>query len=207
MCDNLSSSTSNGRVGVSAFTLIEILVTVAIMTVLLSASVPALLSSQRAASLTQTGNTLADAITLARQTAMSKNTFTALLVISKAASGDQKQALIVLEFNSTDNMWKTAGGWVRIPEAATIVDLGSQTSILAPLDLKLDGKNVQNLQDSEFSTLVFYPDGRMENNSEPVRRLSARYTTDNPQAASGDPANYYDLVVNSNTSAFRIVRR
>lgn len=198
----------------TGFSLIELLVTMACMALLLSASVPAFINSRRAAALTQAGNALADLTALARQTALSKNTITALIITPKATVST-KQALLVAEYDSAGEMWKPLSGWVRISDDATVVDMGTSVQAagnakarsLAPLNIKFNGSTLQSLNDTEYSVLIFYPDGRMENGAESTRQLSARFSTAGTTAASDSLSNYYDLVVNSNTSAFRIVRR
>lgn len=202
------------RPAAAGFSLIELLVTIGVIGLLMSASLPALLSGQRDAALKQAGNTLADMTTLARQAAMSRNTITALVVTAKDASV-LKQALIVLEYDQISEKWKPLGNWTRLPEAATVVDLGTSVQAagntkaknLAALDIGVDGRVLQSLPDSAYSAILFYPDGRMENDQQATRQLSARFATDSTLAASESLRNYYDVVINSNTSAFRIVRR
>lgn len=195
------------RRSTSAFSLVELLVTIAVLAVLMSASLPALMGSRRSSELTQAGNLVADAVSLARQTALSKNTFITL-VITKATP-PARQAIGVLEYDAVNEQWRQLGGWIRLPVSASVVDMNAaqgnaKARGIASLDhLRFEGRD---LPDTAYSTLVFYPDGRMENGNAQARQLSARYSTDNASSSSQSLQNYYDVVVNASTSAFRISR-
>lgn len=191
----------------SAFSLVELLVTIGVLAVLMSASLPALLNNRRSSELTQAGNLVADAVSLARQTALSKNTFVTI-VVTKAAP-PARQAVGLLEYDGTTEQWKQMGGWIRLPASASVTDMNqalgnSKADGIARLDrLRLEGRT---LAPTDYSTLLFYPDGRMENGTAQTRQLSARYSTDSASASSGSLQNYYDVVVNASTSAFRVSR-
>lgn len=190
----------------SAFSLVELLVTIAVLAVLMSASLPALMGSRRSSELTQAGNLVADAVSLARQTALSKNTFVTLVVTK--ATPPARQAIGLLEYDVVNEQWKQLGGWIRLPVSASVIDMNAaqgnaKARGIAGLDLRFEG---QVLADTAYSTLVFYPDGRMENGNAQARQLSARYSTDSASSSSQSLQNYYDVVVNASTSAFRISR-
>jgi len=193
------------------FSLIELLLTVGLLIVLMSASLPALFGSRRASELISAGNLVADGVSMARQIALSKNTITGLIVTAKP-SASARQGMLVMEYDATAEQWKPLGSWMRLPISASVVDMGGPerlagnakaTAIASLDDLKLGGVS---LSDSDYSVLLFYPDGRMENGTSQTRQLSTRYVTDDVTVSSQSLPNFYDVVVNSSTSAFRIER-
>ncbi len=197
MVPKLSISISR-RPTARAFSLVELLVVISVLAILMTASVPALLSSQRSSALTHAGNTVADLANLARQTAQSKNTFSALVIGTKP-SPTAKQALAVMEYDSNSESWKPTINWIRLSEAAQVDDTTPVASQFAPTNVAMGGAN---LAASDFTTLLFYPDGRMDNGGNAMRQIRAHLTSDKATNAN----NFYDVVVNGNTSAVRIVR-
>jgi len=220
------------RLQTRAFSLVELLVVISVLAILMSASIPALLSSQRASALTQAGNAIVDLTNLARETAQSKNTITALILVTKTSVQIQ-QAVAVLEYDAMGENWKTATGWIRLPLNAAVVDFGGDAipdanqkalALDAPAyilkSLKVDGKSVYDLlgqtprivaspdaSNNSASAIIFYPDGRMQNGTAAIRQLSTRFVTDKlDDKQSSTLPNYYDVVVNGNTSAVRVVR-
>ena len=193
-----------------AFSLVELMVTVCILMVLMSASVPALLSSRRASELNSAGNLVADGVTTARQIALSKNTITTLIITTKPTTS-VRQGMLLMEYDATTEQWKPIGNWIRLPISASVVDMGGalraagndKADKIATLSLKFDGRT---LPSSDYSALIFYPDGRMENGTSQTRQLSTRYVTDDATSSSRALPNFYDVVVNSSTSVFRIDR-
>jgi prepilin-type N-terminal cleavage/methylation domain-containing protein len=205
----LDSPNSSSR---SGFSLVELLVTVSVLLVLMSATMPAFLNSRKASELTQAGNQLADAANLARETALTRNTITALVVVARPTTSTARQALLVVSYDAADEQWKPIGSWMRLPIAAYVADMGGtqaaqgtvKANTIAPLALKLDGRTLSN---TEYSAILFYPDGRMENGTDQTRLLSTRFATDSAGSPSEALQNYYDVVVNASTSTLRVVRR
>jgi prepilin-type N-terminal cleavage/methylation domain-containing protein len=191
----------------SAFTLIELLSVIAVSALLMTMSAPLLTSVLRSSTLTQAGNKLVDLTALARQTALNKNTITALIVVSKLADSSGKQAVALVEYDALQKQWTRLGAWERLPEAVEAVDSPTDkaaatdlASAIAPLNLSLGGASLSSFP---YSSLVFYPDGRLATSTAAatnVRKLKVRFTQGN------QTDNFYDLDFNTDTSAVRIVQ-
>lgn len=208
----MSRKASQSTRRVSAFTLIELLVVVAIIGILAVIGAPAFLSGQKSTALTRAGNEFVDAVAFARQIAASKSTVTCVVLMSDPPALGQKQAVTVLEYNQMKNEWTPLLPWRHFPESAQIVDLttaagvatsNQAASALAPLGLRLNG---QNLTPSQFSTVLFYPEGGIESGTAPSRRFSARMVTESSTSESNLLPNYYDIVINADTAAYRVFR-
>jgi hypothetical protein len=169
--------------------------------ILTAATGPALLSSQKSSRLTESGNRLADMASLARQSALSRNVITALVLVS--GSGDASvdgRAAALLEM-APDRTWKQASGWVFLADGVKATDATTGGTLPAGAGLpalKVRGKPVDVSQCRSF---VFYPDGRMDGDPQQPRRLSVKFDAEGSAAI-----NSYDLVFNIDTSTVRIVR-
>lgn len=193
----------------TAFSLVELLVVVAIMSILMVIGAPSFLSSQRASALTSAGNRLVDSMALARQAASSRNTVTCLVLLKGGVANDPRQTIGVLEYDQMANAWRPITSWLRIPEAARIVDFATPddraasnqaATAFAPFNLRVGGEQPAA---GTYSTVLFYPEGGIASGNTPSRRFSVR-TSENEEA--GSPDNFYDVVINSDTSAYLVVR-
>ncbi len=186
---------------------------VAIIAILSALAMPAYVNIQRNTALTRAGNDLVDAITLARQTASSKNTFTFLaLVTNVPANSGVGQALAVFEYQPTPAQWKQMMPWLRLSQEVRVEDFSgssesaksqSAASALAPLDLRLNGVV---LAPSSYTTFVVHPEGGLLGNESGSRRLSARMMTDPSGSDSSSLANYYDVIVSPDSAALQVRR-
>lgn len=181
-----------------AFSLIELLTVIGLVSLLTTLVTPALMSSHRASSLTNAGNRMADMASVARQTALSRNAIMALIISSKPATDSvARQAAIIMQYDGVQNLWAPLGGWSRLPESISVQDNSPDKAAvtqLAALNLKVDGQTL-----SDYTALVFYPDGRLKS-SAGARELNVQNTGET------QAANFYKLVFNTDTSAFRVVR-
>lgn len=185
-----------------AFSLVEILVVLAIISVI-GGMMSGLFKNNKDRDLARTGNMVSDMASNARQTAMSKNRVTALVITPKISPTDE-QGMMLMEFDADAGAWKFSTKWMRIPINVQVVDNShSQEFVnrIAPLQLKME-----NLIVEDYSALLFYPDGRIENGEEPLRRLSVRSAADSAEVPSETLRNYYDLLFNLSNSSFHVVR-
>ena len=195
------------------FTLVELLVVVAIIAIISAFAAPAYVSIQRNSALTRAGNELVDGITMARQTASSKNTFTLVALVTNVPSNaGTGQALAIFEYQSSPPQWKQMVPWLRISQEVRVEDLSNSAEItksraasvsLAPLDLRLNGVA---LATSAYSTLVVHPEGGLVGNESSSRKLSARMMTDPTGSDSPSLANYYDVIVSPDSAALQVRR-
>jgi len=193
------------------FTLVELLVVVAIIAIISAFAVPAFVNIQRNSSLTRVGNELVDAITLARQTASSKNTFTFLALVTNVPGG-AGQALAVFEYQTASAQWKQMVPWSRLAQEVRVEDFSngaevvksqSAAATLATMDLRLNGAV---LAPTDYTTLVLHPEGGLVGNEAGSRTLSVRMVTDPRQSESQSLANYYDVIVSPDSAALQVRR-
>lgn len=184
-----------------AFSLIELLTVVAIVSLMMTIATPALMSSFRGSSVTHAGNKLADLATLARQTAASRNEITAVILTTKAsASPTDKQSAILMEYDIASQTWKQAGNWIHLPESIVAAAETADADTPKKFDQNFAPPKRGGQVVDKYTSLVFYPDGRMDNPADSPK-VSVTYA----QGTQNSP-NHYDLVFNKETSAFRIVR-
>lgn len=191
----------------AGFSLIELLAALALMSLLMASIAPALVSSQRGSSLSHAGNRFADLITTARQTSLSRNVMTAVVLVTDTTDATLNGRVLGLLEMDGDHVWRQAGGWIQLPEAVSARDvngaaphntLPAAADSVPPVLASLKGDPSPG-----YSALVFYPDGRMRGNAANLRRISVRLSGESQSAV---PKNYYDIVINAETAALRIQR-
>jgi len=179
----------------AGFSIIELMTVIALLSVMLAMATPALLSSQKASVLTKAGNIAADLAMLCRQTALSKNVITALILVPKGDALTKQQAT-VLEYDLRNQAWKQNGGWVRFSESVVAQDNATDDGHATLQAIAPVPANFTN-----YTAFIFYPDGRMAGDPATNRKITIT------SGDAGTPAkNYYALVFNADTSAFRILR-
>ncbi|MCE0496490.1 MAG: prepilin-type N-terminal cleavage/methylation domain-containing protein [Methylacidiphilales bacterium] len=200
------------RVG-RGFTLIEMLIVIAIIAVLMSLGLPALLNSSRSSGLTDAGNELDNIAMLARQNAVSNNVQTALVLVTNdpynsAMSG---RAVSVWQMGSNQT-WTQTSRWMFLPNTTTAYDdpTASNKGFSTPttFSVTLDGNT---LPASDFSAFIFDPEGNMEGPSATTRDVPIVYSSPNTTTPASINTvlalkNYYILVFNSDTGAVYVVR-
>lgn len=195
------------KVRIRGFSLVELLVVIAIVAVLATVTGPSLLTSQKASSLTTGGNRLADLLMLAKQSALSRNMITAVVLVTSTKDKLlENRTLGMLEMGG-DYEWRQVGGWTFLPEAVQVVDSGALPPANAlPVPADAPEPRFQKLRgdaNPKYTAFVFYPDGRMRAGLPSPRRASVRFQSDVNEAS---PHNFYDIVFNAETSGLRIER-
>jgi prepilin-type N-terminal cleavage/methylation domain-containing protein len=215
-----------------AFSLIELLVVIAVLTVILALLAPAVSNIGRARTLTISGNKVAQMATLARQTAMSKNVLTALVVLTDHNSEGRYRALTVIEHQlstATGADGTRAASWHQVTNWETLatgcvvdVDINNCSFLEDSPDLpNFDNAQLRylntNVRKEEIACRMFLPSGGLSNPDKPAQiRLvegfiegeegaaKVRYTR--PANGGQVSANYYDISIIGTTGAVKVSR-
>jgi len=212
------SNTFHGR----AFSLIELLVVVAILGILGVLAVingPGLLS---VGGLRAGSQLVADAVALARDTAITKNTATVVVI---RISGDQSwQRLSIFEVDNVSGQWKMLMPWKNIPQGAFIdqtYDPSAEPWSKKPIDLVQAHANVtapsQSISDAgqtlafgtDYKCVGFWPSGALiSDNNLAVRIVRGIRTGNTFNAAGGNatPTDWVKLIVEKNTGRTKEIR-
>lgn len=180
------------------FSLIELLMAMAIMAILVALTGLAVSSLGASRRLTSAGNMTVDMINHARQAARARNTL-AMLAVAEDGS-DARRILSTYIFtatNGTNGVWKPVERWRVLPEGVAVDLAASSNFFAAPpasaVPLERAGAQVQ------CQAAVFLPDGRALNTSSLSQVIYLR-----PE--NGRTNNYYKIIVNPATGV-PIIRR
>lgn len=209
----------------AGFSLVELLSVVAVVGLLTTVGVGGLGGLRQGGGLTSAGNKIANLVVLARQVAVSENTATAVVVLTKDGLSNDRGgayrsvAIIKLE----DNAWKQVSPWENLPDGVVIDPSASISTFFQnatlPTGLGGDTSPQFNFRGArvglnDLACRVFLPGGGMLNpDQSPQLRVvegelaggaTARYRH---TAADGLPSNYYDLTLLGVTGQIKVARR
>lgn len=194
-----------------AFSLIEILGVVAIMSCLMAMIVPAMQSISRAGNLNRAGNLVVDLGNQARQNSVSKGAMTALIMVNDSAHADWNYRLFMLaECLPGGQTWKAVTPWFPLPDGV-VVD-PSQSSFSSPSAATPIGtliRNGQNIADSQYVCQIYLPDGRLMVNggtAPNLRMVEGELNNGALAYARKGGANYYDVTFNLFTGIPKVER-
>jgi len=206
------------RVVRHGFTLIELLVVITIIVIVIATSGMTLGNAGQGISLTNAGNKFTQVIEMARQRAMTANSQTAVILITKGADASGNgRALTVLERKVGGN-WTQLREWELLP-SGIVVDLGASAdniTFISKSPKKLPGTgnppDYLGVANYEFATRIFLPGGGTSNPTESARLQfvagevvdgAVNYTRKNE---SGGPSNYYRVSVLAATGKTKVDR-
>ena len=205
------------------FTLIEVIVAMAIIMIGIGFAVPAFQSIGRGTALSAAGNTVATLAASARQNSTSRNVLTAMIVLTGTGTEADCRTVGLYEYG-TGGYWQQIGKWETLPVGIVIdgQDWVNCSFMENSPDLPrlLDGSGESAVRyhgvpvpPTAFATRIFVPSGALSNPDKPAQlRLvegfvdgnSIRYTH---RSTSGPgPANYFDLAIVGTTGATKISR-
>ncbi len=209
-----------------AFSLVELLVVVAIIVLVTVLVVPAVTGLGRSTALVSGGNTVTNLANLARQTAVTKNTLTALVLLGKQGTATDCRALIVLEYAAGAGGWLPATQWQTLPEGI-VVDIDDPANCTfyessPPAFPFLTGPPAQKnppvtfggtqVSPSAYASRIYLPNGGLQN---PEKRAQIRVIEGFAQGGqivrtrpgvAGQAANYYDIAIIGATGTTKISR-
>lgn len=196
------SSSSSMRSMEKGFSLIELLVVTALLALLMSLGVPALLNSRQASALSQAGGMMADLATLARQNAVSRNAPTALLIVKQNAPDLlNNRAMTLVEMDQNRN-WRQIVGWTILPDSTLATN---ETTGGLPTPPWSAGSSVLKLRGTQINpttqcdAYLFHPNGRLIVSGNTQAKLKV-------QMAVGSPDNSYELIFNAATGSYKVER-
>lgn len=193
----------------TGFSLLELLVAMAIMISLMGLVVPAVTSTRTAEALNLGGNQVATLLSFARENSLSKNVMTALAVVTDPSINQQNPVFTVLELLPPKNGtaptpadWKQISKWQKLEPGITVNDWTTQTGTSGNISvlpsLIYGGKPINQ---ANVKVLIFMPDGGTYSDSPTTVQLADSKTVKN-----GTPTNYYKLTVLNATGRIKIGR-
>ncbi|WP_081891733.1 prepilin-type N-terminal cleavage/methylation domain-containing protein [Verrucomicrobium sp. BvORR106] len=215
----------SARARIAGFTLIELLLVLAVMTVLLSLVVPAV-QSTGAARLTAGGKQVAGLVGAARQTAMSHNTLSALVLLTSPSQSQAYRAFAIIYYKEGEG-WVQKGNWELLPEGV-VVDASNTADCTFLLDspepfpfltdeqgqaappVRYQGAGVQG--NNAMVARIFTAGGGLLDASVPSQiRLVEGHVVDgtvqHPRpGADGRPDNFFDIAILGATGLPKISR-
>lgn len=209
----------------SGFTLVEILVVMAVMLVILAMSFTGLGGTLRGVGLTDAGNQLTQLCDAARQRAMSANVLTAVVALTHLGVPEDGRAFCVLEC-PPGGPWKQTREWELFPEGTTLdvsatgdnLDTFAKHSpVVFPFNGGQTGAPVAFQQHAmlpagAYAARIFLPGGNLKNASKPARfqivegTTSGGKTTYKHTGDSQSPVNYYRITLIGATGGTKVER-
>lgn len=219
----------NSRPSPKAFTLIEMLSVVAVISVVLALAVPAFQSLGQASALSSAGNTTANLISAARQNSVSRNVLTAFVLLTGTGTDADYRAMGLFE-RGVNSGWEQVGKWEVLPTGIAVQpdDLPNCSFLTeSPLRPTLTNGNGETaivyqgrpLSAEQFAFRVFLPTGSLSNPDKPAQLRLVEGTIQgladartiqlarNHQTGDLKRKNYYDIAIVGTTGAPKINRQ
>lgn len=183
-----------------AFSLLELLIVIAIIVVLAALTIPAVTSLSTSRSLATATQNVLEKMSLARQHAMAngRRVRWELVKVDKAdGNGQEFRALRLVEFNQ--GQWKQVGRWQLLPDQVRVNPDTTRTQLLTSIDVidvEVAGKAYTSVP---FLGITFLPDGTTTLPVVSTGNPPPLLTLDVPRGevdASGNYPNWAAFVVN-----------
>ena len=210
-----------------AFSLVELIAAIAVIAIVTGFVVPAVSGMGRSTSLVTGGNMVTNLANFARQTALSKNTMTALVVLGNQGTPEDYRTLAVLEYVAGGAGWSPVTGWQTLPDGiavdteradSTILDHSPvfpqpQTAGLAvPKNPPVFYRQQQVRDGDGYAARIFLPRGALQNSQDPAQiRLvegfvQAGQVVRTRRDGSGKSANFFDVTIIGATGIAKVSR-
>ncbi|PTX95319.1 hypothetical protein DB345_13670 [Spartobacteria bacterium LR76] len=193
-------------VGIQAFSLVELLVVIAIIALLMSFTSIAITSALTGSEMERAGQTVADAIKLARQEAVSKNREVQLVLLEMPQDAFPKawRGVEIWRIDETVNgpVTNKVSRLQRLP-SQMIVSSNSALSPLLSASSTLQGTtNAAGLSGLSYRAIRFRPDGTLAGANGTTNFL----TIQSARATGAPPDNYFTVSINPLTGKVTTIR-
>ena len=188
-----------------AFSLIELLIVVAIMSLLVALSIPAMNSIAQGSGVTRGGQTVGDMIILGRQEAVSKNRDVEMRIIRVPASqsGNTGGLVAMQLWELTDASARPLSKVSRLPQGVTISSNLTMSPLLSADSSVRNTTNFAGLGNCEYLGFKIRPNGMLVGS---VTTNNNFLTIGSASDTQVPPANYYTIRVNPITGRVNIYR-
>lgn len=214
---NLRLPNSSLRTSARGITLVELLAVVAVLTLLMGATVPALRGLGGAGKLTSAGMQVEALASAARQNAISKGTPTALIVLTSGASSMAYRVLASFELvpnaDQSAYEWSQATPWQQLPEGVIIDNNTEASHFLASAPAATPGMPTVTHQgrryepDTGYCYQIFLPSGRLKTPPIPCNlTLASGFIENGAMHRTDSGANYFSLHFADSTGESKVVR-
>ena len=196
-----------------AFSLLELLVVVAILGMLMALTLPSMRSVLSANVITQGGQLVADQLMFARQEAIARNGDVAVRLCKFDDPNDARPGDVVGGLQSfrvkADGTREPLGRLVRMPTGATISTNTSLSGILLQTAFQTAGAQDPNLpgvgKNYSWLDVLFHADGATSLPQD-SSRTNNFLTVVNSRDSEADPANYYSIMIESRNGRIKTFR-
>jgi prepilin-type N-terminal cleavage/methylation domain-containing protein len=209
------------RIG-AAFTLVELLVVIAVMLILLVMAVPAFNGIGRGTALNGAGNSVSNLVYLARQNSLAKNALTAVILPGASGTDADFHAFALYEAVPhadgtpiTTADWKPLGAWQTLPVSVIVEpDLCTFTKSSSSMTPAFPAFTYHAAPVTAYAYVVFLPSGEILGSVAPQVRLVTGYLPagsdtvvyTNKNAATATPADYYNITIISASGRVKVDR-
>jgi len=195
----------------SAFSLVEMLVVVAIMVLLVALMAPAFNNIGQASLLSAEGNKMVNLIVQAGQNSISKNAMTALVAVpTTAGAGQPYRAFTLFQYAPGDSTWKQISKWEILKEGV-VVDPTNFSFTEYPATKPspdLPPMKFQGASIDAYKYLVFLPDrSLLQSVSSQIRLAEGFYAANASEPTftrrgsnAASPVNFYNVTILNATS-------
>ena len=197
-----------------AFSLVELLVTVAVISVLLSLGVTSFQGSQGGRKIATSGSRVMGLFESARENAILKGQPTAIVMLLKDENA--RRAFCALEREPTGS-WKQVSKWEVFPEGVLVDSAGGQSSLPSALSqgtspqvtpalpaVNFRGKSYAPL--NGYAYLIFMPDGSLYQSGNCSLTLVEGELSNETVRRKGNGLNAFEILVNDATGRVRAAR-
>ncbi|MEI6492322.1 MAG: Verru_Chthon cassette protein D [Verrucomicrobiota bacterium] len=211
--DELDSA-GNASNPARAFSLMELLVVVAIIGMLMALVLPSLQFALKANSISGGGQLVADQLTFARQEAITKNgdVETRLYKFDDPNDASPNEVMRALQsFRlKADGTREPLGRLVRLPTGATISTNAALSGVFGQMSFQTPGPQDPNLagvgKNYSWLGFLFHADGSMNLPQDPGSRTNNFVTIVGSTDQAAVPANYYSIMIESRSGRIKVYR-